>query len=174
MREEQKMILRNYKPEDSEIICQWIKSEEELYKWSADRINIFPLHGSDLENNYAPHIRTGRFFPLTAVDEDGRPLGHFFIRFPREDDDSTVRFGFVIVDPEFRGKGCGKEMLRLGINYVRDNLHAKRIDLGVFENNPSAKHCYESLGFREYSRRKTVLPSGVWECADMELFLTNE
>lgn len=50
-----------------------------------------------------------RFFPLTAVEEE-RVVGHFIIRHPREDDDSLVRFGFVIVDPECRGKGDGQRM----------------------------------------------------------------
>ena len=29
----------------------------------------------------------------------------------KEDDDNTVRFGFVIVDPEIRGKGYGNETI---------------------------------------------------------------
>ena len=98
-------------------------------------------------------------------------LGHFIIRYPREDVDSTVRFGFVILNPDLRGIGYGKEMLRLGIEYVKDNLSAKRIDLGVFANNDNARFCYESIGFREYSRRKCEMPIGVWECIDMELFM---
>ena len=37
------MILREYKKEDADIIVTWIKTEEELYKWSANRIGKFPL-----------------------------------------------------------------------------------------------------------------------------------
>ena len=107
----------------------------------------------------------------SAVDEKENLLGHFIIRYPREDVDSTVRFGFVILNPDLRGMGYGKEMLRLGIEYVKDNLSAKRIDLGVFANNDNARFCYESIGFREYSRRKCEMPIGVWECIDMELFM---
>lgn len=165
------MVLRNYKKEDSAIICKWLRTEEELYRWSADRFNKFPLLGNDIDNNYMPQIETRRFIPLTAVDEKENLLGHFIIRYPREDDDSTVRFGFVILNPDLRGKGYGKEMLRLGIEYVKDNLSAKRIDLGVFANNDNARFCYESVGFREYSRRKCEMSIGVWECIDMELFI---
>ena len=60
-------------------------------------------------------------------------------------------------------------MLRLGIQYVRDNLNANRIDLGVFENNEGAKKCYEAVGFREYNRRECEMPIGTWICIDMEL-----
>ena len=167
-REAVHMMLRPYRKEDAEQICSWLKTEEEMYKWSADRFNKFPLSAGDMENNYAPQIRTGRFFPLSFTDDEGSLRGHFIIRYPKEDDDTCVRFGFVIVDPQLRGQGFGKKMLQLGIGYVKQNLNARRIDLGVFANNDSARHCYEAVGFREYGRRKCELPVGVWECIDME------
>ncbi|MBQ2953794.1 MAG: GNAT family N-acetyltransferase [Clostridia bacterium] len=165
------MVLRAYRPEDAAVICSWIRSEEELYRWSADRFNRFPLTGADVNGQYAQQAATGRFFPLMAADEDGRLLGHFIIRYPREDDDDTVRFGFVIVNPAMRGRGCGSGMLRLGVQYVREHLHASRIDLGVFAGNENARRCYEAVGFREYGRRDCAMPIGTWECIDMELFV---
>ena len=165
------MKLRDFKKEDAQIIVGWLRSEEELYKWSADRFNKYPLSGKDINENYAPQLETGRFIPLTAVDDNGDAIGHFIIRYPKDDDDSSVRFGFVIVNPELRGKGYGKELLRLGIEYVKENLKATRIDLGVFENNESARHCYETVGFTEYARRKCEMPIGTWNCADMELLI---
>ena len=167
------MTLREFKKSDAPVIAGWLHSEEELYKWSADRYNKYPLSGEDINNNYAPQLAKGRFFPLTAVDDHGEVAGHFIIRYPRDDDDSSVRFGFVIIDPALRGKGYGKELLRLGIEYVKENLSAARIDLGVFENNESARHCYEAAGFTEYARRACRMPIGVWNCVDMEMFIKN-
>ena len=163
------MRLREFKQKDAGIIAGWLQSEEDLYRWSADRFNKYPLSGEDINENYAPQTETGRFFPLTAVDDQGDVIGHFIIRYPREDDNNTVRFGFVILDPSLRGKGNGKEMLRLGIEYVRERLFASRIDLGVFENNEGARHCYEAVGFREYGRRECEMPIGTWTCIDMEI-----
>lgn len=165
------MELRAFRNEDAAVICKWIRTEAELYRWSADRFNKFPLTGEDIVGSYTPQRESGRFFPLTAIDESGKAVGHFIIRYPREDDDSTVRFGFVILDPEQRGKGLGKEMLRLGIQYVREKLDVGRIDLGVFAGNESAEGCYKAVGFREYSRRSCEMPIGTWECIDMELFI---
>ena len=165
------MILREYQNGDAAQICKWLRTEEELYMWSADRFNKFPLFAHDIEKHYAPQIETGRFIPLTAVDENDNVRGHFIIRFPKDHDDTTVRFGFVIVDPSLRGRGYGKEMLRLGTAYVKEKLGADRIDLGVFSNNNSAMHCYEALGFKEYGRRNCEMPIGVWECIDMELLI---
>ncbi|WP_165443942.1 GNAT family N-acetyltransferase [Lachnoclostridium sp. Marseille-P6806] len=133
------MILRNFKKEDAPIIAGWLQSEDELYKWSADRFNKYPLTGDDINGNYAPQIESGR--------------------------------GFVIVDPLLRGKGYGRELLRLGIRYVREHLATSRIDLGVFENNESARHCYEAVGFTKYAKRECEMPIGTWNCMDMELFI---
>ena len=167
------MHLRAFREEDAEIIAGWLRSKEEFYKWSADRYNQFPLTGDDINRNYAPQQSSGRFYPLTAVNEHGDVIGHFIIRYPKADDDTSVRFGFVILDPALRGKGYGKEMLRLGIAYVKDHLSASRIDLGVFENNENARHCYEAAGFKEYGRRECAMPIGTWTCIDMEMFPGN-
>lgn len=163
------MLLRTFRNEDAAVICGWIDTEEALYKWSADRFGKFPFFGDDMIGNYAPQIETSRFFPLTAENEDGQIMGHMVIRFPKEDDPDTVRFGFVIVDPALQGKGYGKEMLRLGIAYAGDHLHAKKAELGVFENNARARRCYEALGFKAFSEREYDLPAGVWRCVDMSL-----
>ncbi|SKB92954.1 Protein N-acetyltransferase, RimJ/RimL family [Lachnospiraceae bacterium] len=163
------MILRAYKKEDAAIICSWIKSEDELYKWSADIFNKYPLFEDDINDNYSSQTAGGRFFPMTAVSDEGKVIGHFIIRYPRKDDNSTVRFGFVIVDPEYRGKGNGSVMLRTGIRYVTDNMDAERVELGVFENNEAARHCYEAVGFKEYDHRTCELPIGIWNCIDMQI-----
>ena len=163
------MRLRAYRTDDARIITSWVRSEEELYKWSADRFNVYPLPPEVIDKSYQDQLKTGRFIPLTAVDEEEKVVGHFIIRYPDPNNDSSVRFGFVIVDPDIRGKGCGREMLRLGISYVKDNLTATRIDLGVFENNPKAKRCYESLGFKDYGSHEFQAPYGTWNCIDMEL-----
>ena len=77
----------------------------------------------------------------------------------------------MIVNPAYRGRGYGREMLRLAIGYVKDNFPVSRIDLGVFENNEAARRCYEAVGFKEYSRRECRMPIGTWNCTDMELFI---
>ena len=166
------MKLREFKNEDAQIIASWLRSEEELYKWSADRFNKYPLSGNDINANYAPQLKKGQFYPLIAENDNEEVVGHLIIRFPRDDDDNSVRFGFVIVDPALRGKGYGKEMLGIAIEYVKEHISASRIDLGVFENNENAEHCYKSVGFTEYARRKCEMPIGTWNCIDLELFIT--
>ena len=74
------MKLRNFKKEDAPIIAGWIRSEEELYKWSADSFGKYPLTGDDIIENYMPRIENGRFYPLTVIDANGDVIGHLIIR----------------------------------------------------------------------------------------------
>ncbi len=74
-----------------------------------------------------------------------------------------------------------KEVIGIVIREIRINnvkfrmskvvMNVQRIDLGVFENNDSAKHCYEAVGFKEYDTHKCEMPIGVWDCIDVEVFL---
>ena len=164
------MKLRNYRREDSAIICSWIQDEKSLYQWSADRIEKFPLMDDDLDKDYEPVISSDRFIPLSAVDEMDNVVGHLFIRYPNETDNSTVRFGYVIINPEIRGGGKGKEMLYLAIEYARNELNASKITLGVFANNDNARYCYEAVGFQPVGKIEIYKMSiGEWECIEMEL-----
>ena len=70
------MKLREYKSEDSKIICSWVKDEKTLFQWSADRIGKFPLLGNELNENYAGRTVGKDFFPLTAIDENERIRKH--------------------------------------------------------------------------------------------------
>lgn len=166
------MELKKYCKEDSAIICSWIKNEKSLYQWSADRIGKFPLEDNDLTEHYIPMMKDKRFIPLSAFDDNGNLVGHLFIRYPDEKDDSIVRFGFVIVDPALRGCGNGKKMLQLAIEHAKNNLCASKITLGVFVNNDSARYCYESVGFQPVGRSEIYKMSiGEWECTEMELVI---
>ena len=46
------MELREFRTEDAARICKWLRTEDELYRWSADRFNKYPLSANDIvENN---------------------------------------------------------------------------------------------------------------------------
>lgn len=166
------MELKNYQKEDAAIICSWIKDEKSLYQWSANRIEKFPPRENDLNEDYTSQIQSKRFIPFSAFDENGNLVGHMYIRYPNEDNDSIVRFGFVIVDPLLRGCGNGKKMLQLAIDYAKNSLCASKITLGVFTNNDSARYCYESVGFQPVGRTEIYkMPIGEWECIEMELVI---
>lgn len=107
---------------------------------------------------------------FTAFDENGI-VGFFTLRNPREVADE-LRIGFVIVDPIQRGIGKGKEMLKLGLRYAFDVYGAKKVSLGVFENNESAYHCYKAAGFKDVilDEIETYEVLGEeWKCVEMAI-----
>ena len=40
-------------------------------------------------------------------------------------------------------------MLQLGLKYANEIYGAKKVTLGVFENNTAAYHCYKAVGFKD-------------------------
>ena len=163
------MLLRDYKPKDSAEISKWINNKTGLYLWTAGRLDTFPLPADSLNCLYASMVTSDKMIPLCAVIND-ELAGHLLIRYPDKEDSSTVRFGFVIVAPEYRGKGFGRQMIRLAANYVKYRLKAGKITLGVFENNERAKECYYSAGFRLTGESKDYsFPVGDWKCVEMSL-----
>ncbi|MCI8596948.1 MAG: GNAT family N-acetyltransferase, partial [Lachnospiraceae bacterium] len=111
---------------------------------------------------------TDHYFEMTAFDEMGI-AGHLMMRF-LDEEKKELRFGFIIVDGEKRGKGYGKEMLKLAIGYAFETLKTERITIGVFENNESARRCYESVGFRATGRVEMYSILGEkWTCRELEL-----
>lgn len=80
-----------------------------------------------------------------------------------------MRFGFVIIDDSKRGKGYGKQMLRLTIEYAQQNLGANRITLGVFYHNLSALECYKSVGFYITRMDTYTIDGEEWKGFEMEL-----
>ena len=91
--------------------------------------------------------------PFTAFDKNGI-VGFFTLRNPEGKPDE-LRMGFVIVDPERRGCGTGKEMLLLGLRYAFGIYGAKKVSLGVFENNDPAYYCYRAAGFKDADPEET-------------------
>ena len=167
--------LRPYKPQDAEYIAKWIIDERQYFQWSADRMNDYPLTAEKLNAHYEEYGKSDSFWTMTAIDEAGVPRGQLIMRF-LDEEKNDLRFGFIIVDCAVRGKGYGKEMLRLAIRYAFDVLQVKRVSLGVFANNPKAAYCYEAAGLKEKGENsryncKVTLSTGeeIWECIELEL-----
>ena len=143
--------LRPYKPSDANTILGWIKNEDVFRKWSADRYDHYPITAADMNHKYlqcnGDCTEADNFYPMTAFDESGI-VGHLILRFT-DAQKTEIRFGFVIVDDSKRGMGYGKGMLRLAMRFAFDILKAKKVTLGVLENNPSAYYCYKAAGFRD-------------------------
>lgn len=163
--------LRPYKRTDADIIAGWIKDEVTFRKWCALEYESYPITGEDINRYYDESYEFhDDLYEFTAFDEDG-PVGHFTLRLA--DEKKTVaKLGFVLVDGEKRGRGYGREMLKLAMKYAFELLKAERMTLLVFENNVNAYGLYSSMGFRvvEGVDKSLKFFGERWRGVEMEAF----
>lgn len=153
--------IRPYKITDASTILSWCIDEKAFYQWTAGVLGNYPI--TQKEFGYVESL-----MPFTAFDGSGI-IGFFTLRNPNELLDE-LRFGFVIVNPEKRGKGYGKAMLKLGLKFVFEIYGAKRASLGVFENNLPAYCCYKSVGFSDVVLETTetyCVLGEEWKCKEL-------
>ena len=90
---------------------------------------------------YVPQALLGAAHLLVAEDEAGAPAAFMGV------EDGALEMLFI--DPEERGKGLGRRLLRLGI----ESCGVRR--LTVNEQNPQAVGFYEHMGFEAFARSET-------------------
>lgn len=157
------MELRDYIETDAYEIIKWINDERDLRLWSADRYKNYPVLAEDINDNY----NSNNLLAKTLVDNN-KIIGHLILRTPFSDK-YIVRFGFIIVNPALRGKGYGKVLLDKAIDFAKNELHAKEINLGVFDVNKSAYFCYKSVGFleKEFKENSFCYNGDYWNLIEM-------
>lgn len=165
------LTLRPYQPSDAAVITSWVKSEYFMRQWCADRYERYPVTPEDMNRYYERYIDGQRSRALAMVNGSDI-VGYITLRIPA-DDPVEQRLGFVIVDDSKRGRGLGKALVSMAIKYAFETLGAMKVSLGVFENNPSAIHCYESAGFHRVSLSETEsyeCLGETWNCIEMEQY----
>lgn len=85
-------------------------------------------------------------FPF-AVYSDQEIVGFIMMGYYEEKQYYTL--WKLLIDRNHQHKGYGRKALELGIAFLKDRFHAREIYTGVIPGNRTAKHLYESLGFRE-------------------------
>jgi RimJ/RimL family protein N-acetyltransferase len=139
--------LRPYKLSDSEYIVNWFNDEVSFMKWCAGKFT-YPLTKEQLEEYYHKYEKDDNAWIMTAINEDGVPVGHILMRMADYRNES-IHFGFIVVDSNMRGHGYGGEMVSLAVKYAFEILKVKRVTLIVFDNNNQAHCCYRTAGFAD-------------------------
>lgn len=163
------LTLRPYQPSDAAVITSWLKSEYLMRQWCADRYERYPVTPEDMNIYYERNIDGLQSRALTMTD--GYDIvGYITLRTPASNP-TEQRLGFVIVDDSKRGCGLGKALVSMAVKYAFETLGVTKVSLGVFENNPSAIHCYEASGFHSVLRHDTEsyeCLGEIWNCIEME------
>jgi RimJ/RimL family protein N-acetyltransferase len=113
---------------------------EPLAAWEKD----FDKHLEDREKSWF------------AIETDGKLIGGVGLH--HTDHRSRVSsFGIVISDPEYVGRGYGREALTLFLGWAFRIQNFVRIWLITWATNERAIRCYRALGFVEEGRQRRQL-----------------
>lgn len=131
---------------DFDKIKNWITDERTHAMWCANRFE-YPLNKVNFTAIMTEIWKEYGDIPHVAVDDSDEIIGFFCYSLNPDTNEGMLKF--IMVDPAQRGKGIGKTMIRLALEYAFDITKADAVHLNVFTENARAKKCYESVGFAE-------------------------
>jgi RimJ/RimL family protein N-acetyltransferase len=151
LKKDNEMVIRLFEIDrDFEYISNWISDERTHAMWCANLIH-YPLEKENFRNFLSEISSKFGDTPFAMAEDEGRIVGFYCYSLSHETQEGMLKF--VMVDASVRGKGIGKEMIRLAVRNAFSDPEAKAVQLNVFPENTRAKKCYESVGFTE--RRNT-------------------
>jgi RimJ/RimL family protein N-acetyltransferase len=137
------LALRPFEERDFALLISWVPTADELVQWSA----AFFRHPLD-EDQLRRHLeRAGGSDTLEifTVAQADRAVAHVELSmiWPH----LSCRLSRVLVAPGERGRGIGRETVRLAVSHGFERYYVDRIDLGVADDNEAAIGCYRREGF---------------------------
>lgn len=133
---------------DFDEIRNWITDKRTHSLWCADLIQ-YPLENKNFEDKLTEMAIEYGDNPYVATTNEGKVVGFFCYSVNLDTNEGMLKF--VMISPEFRGKGYGREMIALAVRYAFEITKADMVQLNVFSNNTVARKCYLSVGFSERS-----------------------
>lgn len=98
------------------------------------------------EISYATHNASATEGIRIAMDGE-RPVGYCWVRIQENGRGKNWgRIGMLGVDPDYRGKGLGRELLLAGLSYLKEKGF-KTAQITVDSENTVAYALYQSVGF---------------------------
>ena len=154
------MRLRPYKPSDAKnLLTWWTGVPEDIFvMWSNGKFE-YPLTMEQLDSYFQTWcLEEENGWLMTALDEAGVPVGHVMMRLADYQAES-IRFGFIIVDPDARGKGYGKALLK-ELAKITIDRGCGRLEWCCLDWNKPSIDFYLSLDARPMSEWTTYRLSG--------------
>lgn len=162
------IVLRPFKKCDAAAVASWILNEREFYQWSAGSVGDYPATEKSLQDYSESIADDPNCIQMVAMNDDTL-FGHMIMKINSENKE-RVHLGLIVVNPEVRGDGLGKKLVRIAANYAFTYLGARKVTLRVYEENTYAHKTYLSVGFSDTSDRKPYLYKNEhWTSILMEL-----
>jgi RimJ/RimL family protein N-acetyltransferase len=98
-----------------------------------------------------------------AIEADGKVIGDTGLHH-RNRRNGVTAFGIAILDPEYLGKGYGRDAINLLLDWAFRIVNYRRVWLETGANNERARRAYLACGFVEEGRlREHEFSNGVYE-----------
>lgn len=131
--------LKLIEKEDLHLAVKWKNSAyESFYE--------YPLFNSGQEMWFEKHMRSNDF--LFIVYESSTKIGMIGLSNIDNRNRNAKLLRFVL-DEEFRGKGYGREALRLLLDYAFNHLNLHSVYLDTFKHNVRIINFYKKAGFKQ-------------------------
>jgi RimJ/RimL family protein N-acetyltransferase len=164
--------LQKFETSDFDRLISWIPDEQfliqtcgPLFKW--------PLDSGQLEQhlkNAEGEKPTVYAFNVVIVPEN-TVIGHVEIIWIDYEKSNGMLGPVLIGDSDFRGKGHGRKIVKLAVDFGFNSIGLDEIYLWVFEFNTAAIRCYEKIGFKKCGLKESTLNLGnkSWNSMKMKL-----
>lgn len=133
---------------DYEQVAEWIDTEKVHAMWCAGLIP-YPMTRQDFHGLLEKNAREWTDSAYVATEDDGTVIGFFCYSVNTDHNEGFLKL--IVVDPAKRGRGYGRKMLELALQYAFDITGADQVQLNVFTENSAARRCYEKIGFTRRS-----------------------
>lgn len=141
--------LRAPTAHDFAAIASWVPDAAAALRWAGPRLP-FPFAAADLPAWLA--LADCGQASYSLVDGAGQLCGfgqHWVVQ------PGAVHVGRIIVAPDSRGRGAGRELCQQLIAAALRATSATTVTLRVYKDNPTAVGLYARLGFAELAEQST-------------------
>jgi ribosomal protein S18 acetylase RimI-like enzyme len=146
-------LVREGTPADAQAVAR-----VHVRAWQTAYAHVFPAERLDalsVERRAEQH----REWPPLVAEEAGAIVGFVSVGTSRDDDADGELFA-IYVDPEYWGRGVGRELMTAGEERLRELGHADAI-LWVLEDNPRARRFYDRAGWRHDGTTRPIEIFGI-------------
>jgi RimJ/RimL family protein N-acetyltransferase len=153
--------LQKFESSDFEKFISWIPDEQfliqtcgPLFKWPLDEAQL-EKHLEQTEGE-KPTV-----YAFTAVIvPENTVIGHVEIVWIDYEKSNGMLGPVLIGESGLRGKGYGRKIAKLAVEFGFNDIGLNEIYLWVFDFNTTAIRCYEKIGFKKCELKESISKPG--------------
>lgn len=156
--------LQSFTIDDAQALISNIKDEKTLLQFAGPMYH-FPLTTEQLEKDLSNKDRT-LFKIVDATNQETIGHGQIFLK------ETTFLLGRILIwDENNRGKGYGKKVMTLLLEYGFAHFDKETAELNVYDWNTGAIECYKKVGFTIDAnvRNEAKLNDETWISLNMKI-----